>query len=528
VEQESEFMKRRLGIGLVLLLVITVFSPFTLLAQDSTTENPDQQMRELIELLRKKGVISRNEAKNFLEQIDQADETSQTEAEALRKEINRFNDSILTQQRLLKRRIDDMETDTLDPLIDKAIKSEWAQRIKFRGDIRLRYQGDYFLEDNDIILDPEDPDTLMNTTVDRNRFRYRARLWMKAKLLDYRETNVGKVETGFRLVVGNETVPVSTNDTLGDYFNKDGLVFDRAYLKWKWSPIETVWNRIPQVSLVGGRFANPWYSTDLVWDNDLNFEGAAVTYETDTESVRPFNMFATAGFFPLQEVEFSSRDKWMWGAQLGFRYRPRYDMVFTLGTAFYDYQNIEGIQNNPAQPGFYDFTAPLYQQKGNTLMDIDPTASIKTALATDYNIVDIYLNTNLGFFFPVQIILEGQYVNNIGFDSERVTEVTGIENPEEDTEAYMVGITLGYPKIVNFGEWNVGLKYKYLGADSVLDAFTDSDFHLGGTNAKGWILRGEFGIYRNIWLMARWLSSDEISGPQFGVDTLQIDINARF
>ena len=111
--------------------------------------------------------------------------------------------------------------------------------------------------------------------------------------------------------------------------------------------------------------------------------------------------------------------------------------------------------------------------------------------------------------------------------------VVGKSVPRKDAwdkvqDGYMVGATFGYPVIANHGEWNIGLHYKYLGADAVLDAFTDSDFHLGGTNAKGWILKGEYGLYRNVWLTTRWLSSDEIHGYRIGVDTLQVDVNARF
>jgi hypothetical protein len=534
------------------------FSTGTSVAQDPASVISDDQTRAIIELLKDKGILTDEEASAFMQRVSgkptagmaqtpssptttqtpegtspvaaetQQESASKADLQALRDDIRRTDDAMMVDQRLLVRRIDDMEANTLDPLLDKAVQSEWAQRITISGDVRLRYQGDTFVEDNAIFVRPDDTDTLLNTTEDRHRFRYRARLGLKAKLLDYREANVGKVEAGFRMTTGNEDDPVSTNDTLGDYLNRDSLVFDRAYLKWKWRPINPLWDRMPQVSIVGGRFANPWFSSDLVWDSDLNFEGAAVSYETDTEQMRPFNLFFTAGIFPLQEEEFSSRDKWFWGGQIGFEYRPSYDMLFTLGTAYYDYHNIEGIQNDPTQPGVYDFTAPQFQQKGNTLMDIDPSTSIKTALATDYDILDVYLNANFGFFYPVQIILEGQYVKNFGFDSDRVTQVTGNDDPVEDTDGYMVGATVGYPRITDFGEWNVGLKYKYLGADAVLDAFTDSDFHLGGTNAKGWILKGEYGLYRNVWLTTRWLSSDEIEGPQFGVDTLQVDVNARF
>lgn len=62
----------------------------------------------------------------------------------------------------------------------------------------------------------------------------------------------------------------------------------------------------------------------------------------------------------------------------------------------------------------------------------------------------------------------------------------------------------------------------------MIDAFTDPDFHLGGTNAKGWILGGDFGISRNFWLSLKWTTSNEISGPPLGIDSLFVDVNSRF
>jgi polyhydroxyalkanoate synthesis regulator phasin len=542
-------MYKRTGIAAFLTVILLFAFAGILAAEESSSGLSNDQTRAIIELLKDKGIITEEEAASFMDRVSgqsaaevafeakqqpaavavetQPESATTDDVQALRKETQRTTEAMMVDQRLLERRVDDMQANTLDPLVEQTVKSEWTQRITLSGDVRLRYQGDFFPEGNDLLLRPDDPDTLLNTTEDRHRFRYRARLGVKAKLIDYREENVGKMEAGFRMTTGNEKDPVSTNDTLGDYYNRDGFVFDRAYLKYKYSPINPVWDRMPQLSIVGGRFANPWYSTDLVWDTDLNFEGAAVSYETDTEQMQPFNAFLTAGFFPLQEEEFSSRDKYMYGAQIGFEYRPRFDMMFTLGAAYYDYENIEGIQNTIEEPGLYDFTAPQFLQKGNTYIDIGTTETL-VALASDYDILDFYLNANFGFFYPVQIILEGQYVKNIAFDRERVIELTGNPDPDEDTDGYMLGATIGYPKIVNFGEWNFGLKYKYLGKDAVMDAFTDSDFHLGGTNAKGYILKGEYGLYRNVWLTTRWLSSDEITGEKFAVDTLQVDVNARF
>jgi len=98
----------------------------------------------------------------------------------------------------------------------------------------------------------------------------------------------------------------------------------------------------------------------------------------------------------------------------------------------------------------------------------------------------------------------------------------------EDTTGYLAGITVGTPKIVKFPDWQIITYYEYLGADAALDAFTDSHFHGGGTNAKGWVLGGEVGLLKNTWLRVRWYSTDQISGPPLSIDTLLVDMNGRF
>jgi hypothetical protein len=236
----------------------------------------------------------------------------------------------------------------------------------------------------------------------------------------------------------------------------------------------------------------------------------------------------TLGVFPLYEEEFSDRDKWLYAGQAGVEYRKAMGLSGKLGVAYYDYENITGVRNDPLQPGVWDFTAPQFQQKGNTLMDIDPGAGIKTALASDYNLLNVTAQLDYDYWFPIHIVLLMDYVKNLGFDRTEVAARTGNPNVEEDTEGYQFGLTVGYPTIRYFGEWNTFLFYKYLGADAVLDAFTDSDFHLGGTNAKGWILGGELGLYKNVWLRGRWLTADEIKGPPLAIDVLQVDVNARF
>lgn len=388
--------------------------------------------------------------------------------------------------------------------------TEWARRIQWGGDIRLRYEGDFFDKNNALLLEPSDPMQLMNTREDRNRGRVRARLFMDAQVND-------NVEFEARLSTGNEDDPVSTNQTLGKYWANFNVVFDQLFLRWL--PAQGV-------SVALGRIPNPWVYSDLVWDPDLNFDGLVLT------GARPLggrlSGFFTAGVFPLQEVEFSSQDKWMYAGQIGVSYKPFRSVTCTLGVAYYSYQNITGQVNDPLQPGEKDWTAPEFQQKGNTLMDIDPSAGIKTALASDFDELDVVATLDIGIFHPVHVVFLADYVNNLGFDREDVAERAG--NPDLDSmhQGYQIGLTVGHSSCRRFGTWNTSLFYKCLEADAVLDAFTDSDFHLGGTNAKGWVLGGELGLGRNVWVRARWLSSDEVDGPPLAIDTVLVDLNAAF
>ena len=392
----------------------------------------------------------------------------------------------------------------------------WTTRLKIGGDFRLRYQSDFFDGNgggfdtgNGIFVRPDKPTELYNSTIDRQQLRIKARLAFTAKVSD-------EVEAGLGLATGNTTNPVSTNATLGDSLNKKNFLLDLGYLKWTPAKSLTFW---------GGRFANPWFGSDLVWDPDVNFDGVAFSYRPQLTST--LGMFLTGGAFPIQEVEISSHDKWLYAGQLGVRYRNDDKLTGTLAVAFYNFENTVGVANDPSAPGANDFSAPQFQQKGNTLFDIDPTTAIKTAYAVEYRELNIGGSLDLGFWDPLRVVLMADYVRNIGYDSAWVNGLTGHEVKKE-TEGYQVGISVGHRETRAAGLWRGFASYKRLEADAVMDAFTESDFHLGGTNAKGWILGGDLGVGRNVWLSTRWLTSNEISGPPLAIDVLQVNVNAKF
>ena len=97
------------------------------------------------------------------------------------------------------------------------------------------------------------------------------------------------------------------------------------------------------------------------------------------------------------------------------------------------------------------------------------------------------------------------------------------------TKGYQGDISFGDPTVLTFGAWRAVVGYRYLQRDAVIDGYTDSDFHyFGGTNARGYYLIGDVGLANRVWMRLRYLSANEIDGPIFGVDTLQIDMNTRF
>jgi hypothetical protein len=422
---------------------------------------------------------------------------------------------------------------------------EWAQRIKWEGDMRLRLEQTSFASDNQPrtylnvqkINDkrgisaptPLDEDYL-NTTQDRSRLRTRLRLGMTADLSD-------GVSAGLRLATGNQADPVSTNQTMGSSFRPYQLILDRAFLQYE-SPASSVY-------LAGGRMPNPWFSTDLVWDPDVNFDGVVGKFYPLVRGkgyTRAFNPYITLGAFPLQEVELSTRDKWLYATQVGFDKAFQSDSRLRVALAYYDYRNITGQLNHTVDSHALDYTAPQYVQKGNTLFriitDTNPNADLY-GLAADYQELNATFAYDLATFAPTHVVITGDYVKNIGYDAAKVLARTGgsvigsirsdVANPlEAHNIGYQLKLTVGWSDTKRAGNWQSFLAFKHLERDAVLDAFTDSDFHLGGTDAEGWILGWNYALRDNVSMALRYISADAIDGPPLGIDTLQVDLNAKF
>ena len=126
-----------------------------------------------------------------------------------------------------------------------------------------------------------------------------------------------------------------------------------------------------------------------------------------------------------------------------------------------------------------------------------------------------------------QLVLTGDWAKNLGFDRTAVAERVGTD-VEPKTSAYALRVAYGHADVHARGEWQGFFSYKHVERDAVLDAFTDSDLRLGGTDVKGYVLGASLGLGKNTVGTLRWLSGQSISGAPLSIDTLQADLSMRF
>jgi hypothetical protein len=129
------------------------------------------------------------------------------------------------------------------------------ERLKNFGP--FAFSGDFRLRAEPTFGGPAD------RSQDRFRERIRLRFNAEAKLND-------QLRGGFSLASGDLNNPISTNQTLNQYATRKPIAIDRAYATYTPS-----WFK--PLTLTGGKFAYPWFNTELVWDKDLNPEGAGET-----------------------------------------------------------------------------------------------------------------------------------------------------------------------------------------------------------------------------------------------------------
>jgi hypothetical protein len=376
--------------------------------------------------------------------------------------------------------------------------------LNLYGDFRGRFES--FYGDNPLF-------------VDRNRFRYRLRVGATYSMTD-------KFEVGFRLTSSEPSGsfggdPISGNTTFQDNGSKKFVFIDQAY--GKWNPLTGPnW----MASVIVGKMENPFVFSDMIFDADYTPEGAGLQLAhvfNDKHTLR-----AIAGAFVLDEIGSVAADPYLYGAQIRWEAAWTPKWLSSAGVAMLNIVHKDNLSNGGV-PNI---------NRGNTRTNF--VSALGTNLVPAFSFNPIIADAALTYTLDRVPLYPGAFPIRVGGDF--------MYNPAAesgtDNYAYSAGVTFG--KAGKKGAWELAYTYKWLGADSWWEEFTDSDFgsfygvstsgtgagYSAGTNVKGHIARAAYSPFDSIVLNAKVFLTTLINSPPGNGHSemirLQLDANWKF
>jgi hypothetical protein len=349
----------------------------------------------------------------------------------------------------------------------------WYERLQFSGDFRSRYEGFY----------REGDET-------RNRARLRLRLRLDTAIND-------DARLGIQVASGDPGTPVSTNQTFTGFFTPKPLSLDRAFLAYN--------PRAASAMTLGiGRFASPVSTTQMLFDEDLNFEGG---WEAVSWSPREGVDIALVG---LQTAvnELSSRADSFMVAGYG-------EVGLTLGA--------HRLQLSAANYGWGNADQIAVAVASDQLDSILTNAVIRNAagdvlgFVSAFNVVDVMAEATFDTGTPA-------YPLRIAADLARNTRSANDRNT-----GLWLEVEYGAPRPT--GTWGAGYTYGWIEQDVTPSAFVFSD--MPGTNLRLHILEGSYVLKAGLSLdatlhVSRRLVPEPASDPNRWLRRLHLAVVARF
>ena len=254
----------------------------------------------------------------------------------------------------------------------------WYERIEFGGDFRSRYEG--FYQDG-------------RETRHRGRFRLRFRI----------DTDVND-DTHLQIPIasGDPGTPVSTNQTLTGFFRPKPFNLDRANIRYNPTGASAL-------TLGVGKFGSPMTRTQMVWDDDLNFEGG---YEQVAWAVSDtIDVTLLALQTAVNEVS-GDADSYMLGGygEVGFSFGAH---RLQVSVANYGFANVDQVAVGRA-------TGSLNSLLTN-LVNRDADGNI-VGLVSDFNMIDTIVEAEFDTGrkdYPFRLL--GEYLRNTKAVSDRDT-----------------------------------------------------------------------------------------------------------
>lgn len=376
----------------------------------------------------------------------------------------------------------------------KAAADKKSNELRISGDLRVRYEF-------------RSGQNLAGDNIDRNRFRYRLRPSFTGNL-------GSQWFYGFRLEGGSGAR--SSNGTMADdggpwAKGNDGLYIGQVYLGYK---------ATKELTLIAGRMPNPFVTTSLVWDGDINPEGLA---EKFSRKVGDLTYFANFGQFLYDSGNAqnnlapaaSKNDQYMLGWQGGITTKLDKNNTLTVAPAIYNYVN----NNRQAKTFVGSFTASN-QTAINNLFVLD---------------VPVTLTTTLPNAAPFSVF--GDFAYN--FDGKDRAAKYGRADLDSEVWAWQLGAQYGKAK--KQGEWDAKLFYQQTGLFALDTNLVDSDLFDSRTNVEGLVFGANYQLSDAVVFSLTYANgktkdksaisagSGDLSLPTMkSFNLLQLDIVAKF
>ena len=418
--------------------------------------------------------------------------------------------------------------------------------LKLYGDLRLRYQYDN--KDDQRPRADSTPAGGNRNDSQRSRYRFRLRLNADFKLGD---SFFGGVE------LASAQASDSGNQTFQDGFSDYSIFISKAYLGWNVTDYATV---------LAGKFGNPFYTTDLVWDNDINPTGlvqsiafhkmhfgggatAAAGYSKDGKSHAPAEVLAVPNWeLTLNAGQFiyddnpesafdndSSTDAFIFQTQLVAAYKFNNGVKFTIAPGWF-------YTNAAAYSGFENENSFVDAGAGTNVKAISGAGREMNVLLLPGDVSFMLGGVKTKFLWDLAWNLNGEdRANNIlSLTSVDANGNVASQHSDEDDFAFLVGVQLGENK--KQGDWSVLANYRQTGIAAVDPNLNDSDFALGEMNTRGFKLSlaynfTDFAVGAVTYFYA-WNLRDDLTAGQstFGqsigdsnvIQVLQVDFSIKF
>jgi hypothetical protein len=327
-----------------------------------------------------------------------------------------------------------------------------------------------------------------------------------------------------------------------------GIGIGQAYLGGHWGD----W-----LDISAGKIANPFFTTAMVWDGDLNPEGFVERLHHD---IGQANFFLNLGQFLYQDrnpteataglvsgLPQHNENIFMLGWQGGVTYKFTKDISATLGATLYQYLGV--VKTNPATGTDLTFVGEGgFLGPGTGTINGAAGPNDQTGI-NDLTVLEIPLQLDFMIHpwenYPLSLRLFGDFAYNLD-GKERAQEaaarygnylsvnnatISPFSPQTSDVKAYQFGVSIGSSNAIGLvmeqlsrkHAWEARVYWQHIEQYALDPNLLDSDFFEGRGNLEGLFVGGGYGISDNLFATFHYGYANRIN-DKLGTGGSNLDI----